>query len=276
MLSVGLAHSIQEIISPLRNTGLVIRSLIANFVLVPLLTLLIIWFVGLEESYGIGLILLAMAAGAPFLITLTAASRGNMAMSAGLLTLLLTFTIVYMPLVAPLLLEGVAISSTSIALSLTWSMLIPFCLGLLITHNQAKWAQRLQRVASRVSSSSLMVLVVTMVLVHHRAIRDLFGTGAILAALALTVGAFIIGYILGGRNVSERGVVGLATSQRNVAAASIVAAQDFNDPNVLVMVIVTSLVALFILFPVAWFLRKQNTRIEHGHPVGQHQRLSTP
>jgi bile acid:Na+ symporter, BASS family len=90
----------------------------------------------------------------------------------------------------------------------------------------------------------------------------LFGSGAILASALLILGAFGIGYVLGGPDTGNRGVLGLGTAQRNIAAATVVATQAIGDPNTLVMVVVTSLVAFAILFPTAWALEKRaNARV---------------
>jgi BASS family bile acid:Na+ symporter len=43
----------------------------------------------------------------------------------------------------------------------------------------------------------------------------------------------------------------LGTSQRNIAAALVVASQSFSDPKVVVMVIVVAIVGLIILIPLA-------------------------
>jgi bile acid:Na+ symporter, BASS family len=43
----------------------------------------------------------------------------------------------------------------------------------------------------------------------------------------------------------------LGTSQRNIAAALVVASQSFSDPKVVVMVIVVAIVGLIILMPLS-------------------------
>ena len=54
--------------------------------------------------------------------------------------------------------------------------------------------------------------------------------------------------MLGGRNTETRGALGLSTAQRNIAAATVVATQAFEDPRPLIMAVITSLVAPFF-FP---------------------------
>jgi hypothetical protein len=65
MLSVGLRYTVPQLAGPLRNVREVLRALVANFVLVPLLALLIARLVRLDQPYAVGLIVVAAAAAAP-------------------------------------------------------------------------------------------------------------------------------------------------------------------------------------------------------------------
>jgi BASS family bile acid:Na+ symporter len=75
------------------------------------------------------LILLATAAGAPFLPKLAEVAKGNIAFSVGLMVLLMIVTIIYLPIVLPLLLGGVDVNPWDIAKSLIVMMLIPLVVG---------------------------------------------------------------------------------------------------------------------------------------------------
>ena len=67
MLGMGLGLRVNEIVAPLRNWRLVILSLVANFVVMPFAALALARILRLDESMAIGLLLLGMAGGAPFL-----------------------------------------------------------------------------------------------------------------------------------------------------------------------------------------------------------------
>ena len=69
----------------------------------------------LEAGVAIGLTVISTAAGAPFLPKLSQVAKGNVAFSVGLMTLLIVVTIVYMPIVLPLLLQGVTVDALAIA-----------------------------------------------------------------------------------------------------------------------------------------------------------------
>ena len=63
MLSVGLAYGLREIVAPLREVRAVFRALIGNFVLVPLLAVVIERLIPMEPPLALGLFLLAGSAG---------------------------------------------------------------------------------------------------------------------------------------------------------------------------------------------------------------------
>jgi predicted Na+-dependent transporter len=257
MLSVGFSYTLREVVGPLRNIRGLIRALVANFVLVPLLAWLIVQLLPLDEPLAIGLMLVGMAGGAPFLIKLTEAAAHDVGAAATLLVLLLPVTVAYLPIVVPLVAPGVTVSVLAIASPLVLSMLLPLAIGFLANAWAPTLAQRLRPLMGIISSIALVVLILTTILSNFQAILGLFGSGAILASALLILGAFGIGYVLGGPDTGNRGVLGLGTAQRNIAAATVVATQAIGDPNTLVMVVVTSLVAFAILFPTAWALEKR-------------------
>ena len=138
MLAMGMSLTMAQIIQPLKNARLVILALLANFVLVPLLAYAITLLIPFEQSLQIGLVVLATAAGAPFLPKLVQGAKGDIAFGVGLMVLLMVVTIAYIPIVLPLLLAGVQVNPWDIAQSLIVLMLIPLAIGLLISRIRPK------------------------------------------------------------------------------------------------------------------------------------------
>jgi predicted Na+-dependent transporter len=155
MAALGLSLSVGQIVQPLRNGRLVAMALLANFVLTPALAFAIKAVIPMEEGYAIGLILLATAAGAPFLPKLVQVAKGAVASSVGVMVLLMIATVVYMPLVLPLLLPGVAINPLDIASSLVVLMLIPLAIGLFIKSRYGTLAESLQPSLAQISNMGL-------------------------------------------------------------------------------------------------------------------------
>lgn len=257
MLSMGLSLTVKQIVDPLRNARLVILALVANFILVPAVAYLILLVIPLEESLGIGLILLATAAGAPFLPKLAQAAKGNIAFSVGLMVLLMVVTIIYMPIVLPFLLPGVQVNPLDIAQSLIVLMLIPLAIGLFMKGRYEETAGHLQPMMAQASNFSLLLLSVLMLVLNFSNVIGVIGTFAIIASVIFIAVSFVLGYFLGGPSSDTKRVLGLGTAQRNISAALVVGAQNFQDPNVLVMLVVGALFMLLILMPVGGELGKR-------------------
>jgi predicted Na+-dependent transporter len=264
MLAMGMSLTMAQILQPLRNARLVILALLANFVLVPLLAYVISLVIPLEQSLQIGLIVLATAAGAPFLPKLVQGAKGDVAFGVGLMVLLMVVTIAYIPIVLPLLLPGVEVNPWDIAQSLIVLMLIPLAIGLLIKSHSPDSADHWQPVMNKISGLAILILLVVGLGLNVSNILNLIGTGGILALLLFIVGSLVIGFVLGGRDPGVRSVMGLGTAQRNISAAIVVAVQNFAGTNTLSFVLVAAVLLLLILLPTARRLGARGQAAEAG------------
>ena len=108
MVTAGLGLSVRDIAAPLRRARLVVLALVANFVIAPALAYGLTALLPLERPYEVGLLLLACAAGAPFLPKLAHLAKGDMAFSVGLMLLLMVGSVILMPITLPLLIPGLS------------------------------------------------------------------------------------------------------------------------------------------------------------------------
>jgi BASS family bile acid:Na+ symporter len=255
MLAMGLALTVRTIVCSISNVRLMVLALAANFVAVPALAYAASGLLISDSHPGLktGLILIGTAAGAPFLPKLVQIAHGSIALGVGLMVTLMGVTIVYLPLVLPLLLpSGVEVDSWQIAKSLIFLMLLPLSVGLFIRARYDQLSETLKPVAAQVSTIAIAVLGVALLVVNFRQIIDTIGTGGIVAALVLLVGALLIGFLAGGSSQQNRSVVGLGTAQRNLSAAIVVAVQNFgDDAEVITMVMVVGVLGFIVLFATA-------------------------
>jgi bile acid:Na+ symporter, BASS family len=256
MLSMGLSLSVRQILGPLRSYKLIVLALLANFVLTPLAALGIARLLQLDEPLGIALLLLGTASGAPFLPLLARISKGNLAFSVGLMVLLMVVTVGYMPLVLPLVLEGVSVDPVKIGRSLVLLMMLPLAVGLLVKTRFAGVAAKVQPSLSRLSVLSLTLLVALLLITNLQNVVNLYGTRGVLASILFIITGWGMGWLLGGPQPDTRSVMALGTAQRNIAAALVVSGQNFSDPRVVVMVVVVAIVGLLLLMPLAKYLAK--------------------
>ena len=268
MLAMSLKLSLQQMTQPLKNARLVILALLANFVLVPLLAYTITKVIPLEQSLQIGIILLGTAAGAPFIPKLVQGAKGNVAYAVGLMFLIMVVTIFYLPFILPLLLPGVEVNPWDIAKSLIVTMLIPLLIGMLIKSHSPDVADHWAPVMNKISSLSVLILLVVGLGLNISNILSFIGTLGIGAMVLLILGALVIGMLFGGRDPGVRSAMALSTANRNGAAALLVATQNFSGTDTLPFVLVGVVMMLLILLPVA---KRMGARSEDTAPVTQSQ-----
>ena len=223
MLAMGAGLTIPQIAEPLRNARLVGLALLANFVVMPLGALALARVLWLDEPFGIGLLLLGCAAGAPFLPKLAELAKGNLAFAVGAMVLLMVVTVGYLPIVLPLLLPGVTVNPWEIARSLLLLMLFPLAIGLALKARYGELAARVKPALDWISNVSLVLLICLITAANIDKVLQVFGTRAILAGLLFIALGLGIGWLLGGPSADTKRVVALGTGQRNIAAALVVA-----------------------------------------------------
>jgi bile acid:Na+ symporter, BASS family len=246
----------------------VLLALLANFVLMPIGAEVLAKALRLDEPFEVGLLLLGCAAGGPFLPKLAERAKGDPAFAVGTMVLLMVVTVGYLPIVLPLLLPGVTVDPWPIARFLVLLMLLPLAAGLALNAFYEGLAARVKPILDWISDVSLILLVLLITAANIDKILQLFGTFGILAGLLLTAFGVGIGWLLGGRNVEKKRVMALGTGQRNAAAALVVASQSFDNPKVVVMVIVITVVGVIILMPLSRALACRGTSNNRSYWAG--------
>lgn len=247
MVAAGLGSSTRAVGSPLRRARLVLLAIVANFVIAPALAYGLTRLVPLKEPHAAGLLLLGGAAGAPFLPKLAAAAKGDIAFSVGLMLLLMVVSIAFVPLVLPLLIPGLSAKPWPLLRPLLFTMLVPLAVGMAVRARFETWAARVRPACVLASNVSMIVAVALLVGLNFGALVGTFGTGAVAVGVVFVALSLATGYVLGGPAPTTRSVLGLGTGQRNVAAALLVATQNFTDPEVAVMLLVTTLAGAVVL-----------------------------
>ena len=257
MLAMGTGLTVAEILAALRNHRLIAFALLTNFVLMPLVALVLARALWLDEPLAVGLLLLGSSAGAPFLPKLSQLSRGNLPFAVGAMVLLMIITIGFLPIVLPLLLPEVTVNPTQIAQSLVILMLLPLGAGLFVKARLARLAAQVKPYLDWLSTVSLVLLIVLISIVNFDKVVQVFGTRGILAGLLFIAFGCLVGWLFGGPGDDTRRVLALGTGQRNIAAALVVGSQSFTDPGVTVMVVVVAITGLVTLMPLAGMLGRR-------------------
>ncbi len=251
MTGIGLGLTPRQIAAPLKDARLAGAALLANFIISPLLAVGISRLLRLDEPFAVGLLLLGLAGGAPFMPKIVGVAKGDPALAVGLMVLLMAVTTVVLPVALPWLIQGVRVNPWEIARFLIVLLLLPLAAGLVFKARRGAAAARLQPILERVSTLALLLMLTLIVTLHFQGVLRIFGTGAILGAVLFALLSSLAGWLLAGKDAARRTALGLATGLRNLPAALVVAVQNFKDPEVPLMVLVTTLTGILILVPAA-------------------------
>lgn len=202
----------------------------------------------LEPDLEAGLLIFSLCAGAAFLIKLTQAAEHEVSLGAALMTLLMAVTVIYVPIALPLFLSGLQVNAGAIATTLVLQLLLPIALGMLFVQLDPESATKLRPAISRLSNVALNTLIAATLIGYFPNMLAITGTGAVLVGLLYVLVAFVTGYLMGAGKDHLQNVGGLATAQRNTAAAMIIAVQNFrNYPDVLVIITIVNTLGIVML-----------------------------
>lgn len=237
MLGAGLEIDRGRLMAALRNYGLLGGALLANFVIVPLLGVLLVRVFRLDTDIAIGFLLMAIAPGVPFLVR--AAGRkpgGSLGLAAELAFIMPALSIVTIPLTARLIFStgvvvrpdtAAAIPYAQIALTLVVFQLLPLLVGLLISDRAPALAAKLQRPLALVFFVALAALLVFLGPALTKAVATVYGSRGMWAILVLVLLSIGVGWLLGGPEVEYRRTLSIATALRNIGTCAVVATAIF-------------------------------------------------
>ncbi len=262
MLVMGMSQRLGDVLAPLKDPRTVTVALAVNFVAAPLLALLLSRVIPLQPAHAIGLLLLGGGAGAPFIPKLAEVAGGNLAFSVAIMVLLMVGSILFMPVALPYLVPGLSADPLSIAKPLILLLLLPLATGFALSTRWERTSERVLPFLSTLSNLAFLLLLVLLVWLNHHALYAMLGSFAIGTYLLFVIALVLLGYAVGGTDPRTRGVFALASGQRNVAAALIVAVGGFKeDPAVMVMVLMGAVVGLALLLGMARLLRARLAKI---------------
>jgi bile acid:Na+ symporter, BASS family len=216
-----------------RNPSLLLRSLLAMNVLLPLFAALMVAQFALRPAVGIALVALAVSPVPPFLPRKQLTLVANDDYVFGLLSASSLLAIVVAPLtdalVGVLSKQQISIAPLAIAKIVALTVLFPFSLGMIARTVTPAFAERASPIADRIGILLLTAGMVPVIVKVWPAMMSLIGNGTGLAIAAFTGLGLAIGHLLGGPDSDHRTVLALATATRHPGVALTIATGNFPD-----------------------------------------------
>ena len=232
MAAVGLSVTFSDLVSVARNWRLVARSALANYVCVPAATVGLLLLFGVQPMVAAGFLILAACPGAPYIPPVVAIAKGNVAVAVGLMLILAGSSAILAPILLYCLLPLVSgsvpltVDATRIVGTLLVTQLVPLCVGVAVRQWRPLLADRLQKPANLVSKV-LNLVVVGVILVTQFQLLTAIRPRGFVGMLALLIGSWASGWLLGGPGTEARKAMTLTTSLRNVGVGLVIASSAF-------------------------------------------------
>jgi BASS family bile acid:Na+ symporter len=243
LAAMGLQVKMPEVMEALRNKKSLALIFVWGWVLGPAFGYLITRILPLAEPYVIVVLLASLAPCAPFLQQMVGKARGDMGFAGALIPLVAVGTVVLMPLMAPLLIKGLTISTWALAKPLILTILLPLLIGAAIRHYAGNGATKIFPAVKGLALLSTLLTIAWCLLIYGRGMLDTAGSFALLSMTLFMVGMALITYRFGfGLKQNQRSVMALGMGTRNVAAVLAAALAIPNaDPGIVVMTIMWTL-----------------------------------
>ncbi|MBK6864216.1 MAG: hypothetical protein IPG91_11905 [Ideonella sp.] len=226
IFAIGLDSTADDALFLVRRPGLLLRSLLAMYVLVPLAALALVGWMDLAPGVELGLLVLAASAGAPLLPRkLLRIGDGAYTFSLVLLSSLLAIVVVpaWLALLGPFFRTPLELSAGDVAWLLAKSFLLPLAVGMALRRAApgfaARWATRLIGLAGMVLTACALLL-----LALHWDVLIVANYGGVFALMALVALALAAGHLMGGPGADDRTALAVACASRHLGVAVLVAA----------------------------------------------------
>src|SRR5262249_30867839 len=158
MGAVGLGVTLTELAAVLSDGRLVAKAAAANYLVVPALTVALIWIVAPAPMVAVGFLLLAACPGAPFIPLCARLAKGDVGAATAVMGLLAASSAVLAPLLLLVLLLFVPVSPKEVdvdglklATTLFLTQLLPLGMGLAVRRWLPRLAARVHPAAAALS-----------------------------------------------------------------------------------------------------------------------------
>ena len=260
MVSMGLRVSLAEVWTSLRQWQLLMLGLIANFVLVPAVTLALLKLFSAGPLVSIGFFILAVSPAEPVGPPVTAIARGNVPFAVALMIVLSVLSAFLSPALLSLFAPWIAPTSDlhvdylAIVKTLLAMQLMPLALGLALN----RWAPNLgKKIAGPVGwiANVLLIALIVAIVVAQFDLLAAIRLRAWAGMTLLLIVSFAIGWLCGGSNHGAKAAMAVTTASRNVAVGLLIAGKNLPDTPALVAVVAFGLYCIVGTLAFAMLIR---------------------
>jgi BASS family bile acid:Na+ symporter len=239
MVTLGLQAKIGDVVDTFKNKKAMALIVVWGFVFGPALAYLLTLVFPLSEPYVLAMFISSVAPMAPFFPLTVEKARGDVSFANAFVPVVIVGTVVFIPLIAPLVVEGLTVSPLVLAKRLFFTLLLPLAIGAAFRHFAETVATKIFPAVNVITKIITAVMIVECLVIFGPPAVKMFGSFAFLAATIFMVVMVVVTYKFGfGLKQNQRSVMALGMLQRNMGGILVVlfAIPDM-DPVVIAFVI---------------------------------------
>ncbi|MGB5190973.1 bile acid:sodium symporter family protein [Robiginitalea sp.] len=248
LAAMGLEINKDEALKALKNPRFIILILVWGWIAGPAIAYGLTKVIPLSEAHAAGLLLISLAPTAPFFPLMVTKARGDMS-SAGAFILVATIgTVIFLPLMVPLLIKGLVVSVWGLAKPLLLMVLLPLLIGFSIKVYKNPFALKIAPAVKKIGSIFLLITAAMTLWLYWEEMLSAIGSFAIGAQILFFVLITVLSYkIPFGLKKNQRSGMALGMCTRNIAAVFVAYFGIVNpDPEIFVMIVLVVPLALIV------------------------------
>jgi BASS family bile acid:Na+ symporter len=261
----GLKATTADLLYLVQRPGLLVRSLLAVFVIMPSVALMLTRWFNFLPTVEIALVALAISPVPPILPGREAKAGGQASYGLALMVLLGLASIAIVPLgadlVGPVFGQSVEMGPRVIAGVVLKAAVLPLVAGMIVRAVSPAVAEAIAKPVSLAANVLMSLAAVALLVGAAPAMWALIGNGTLLAMLIFLTVGYGVGHVLGGPDPDHSAVLALSTACRHPAIALSIAATNFPDQHFGAAILLNLILGILLGIPyTAWQKRQVATR----------------
>jgi BASS family bile acid:Na+ symporter len=231
----GLKAYPDDLLYLVRRPGLLLRSVLAVLVIMPVLVVLLDRMFDFRPVAEVALMALAISPVPPLLPGREARAGGRQSYGLALMATLALLAIVVVPLWLEILQwifdRPLGVAPGAIARVVLIMAVLPLVAGVAVRAILPALADRIEKPVALVAKVLLPLAVLVLLAGTWRAVWDAIGEGAVIAMVVFVAAGLLVGHLLGGPDPEHSVVLALSSACRHPAIALSIATANFPDEH---------------------------------------------
>jgi BASS family bile acid:Na+ symporter len=266
VLGFGLKATVGDLLYLIRQPSVLARSLLAMFVVMPLIAVLLARAFDFSHTVEVALIALAISPLPPLIPNKLTQPDDRPSNAIALTATIGLLSIAIVPLLVELLARyagrPVTASPRTVATVVVTMVLLPLVAGIILRAAWPALAERIEPLVSTVGSVLLRVAALALLVTALPAMWALIGNGTLIAIAIFVLAGLAAGHVLGGPDADGRTMLALAAASRHPAIAFAIASANFPEERFGATILLYLLMSALAGVPYTLLQRKKARDVE--------------